>query len=89
MKIGDIVKSLDFNGIDNCYMVGTVVGASSTCMIHTTNTKNPIDFPKKIQVPTEDGIDWQDIRLVAGEGKLTQKTIKQAIDVIRKQRRPK
>ena len=44
-------------------------------MIHTTNTKNPIDFPKKIQVPTEDGIDWQDIRLVAGEGKLTQKTI--------------
>jgi len=26
MKIGDIVKSLDFNGIDNCYMVGTVVG---------------------------------------------------------------
>ena len=58
-------------------------------MIHTTNTKNPIDFPKSIQVPTEDGIDWQDIRLIAGEGKLTQKTIKQAIDVIRKQRRPK
>ena len=58
-------------------------------MIHTTNTKNPIDFPKTIQVPTEDGIDWQDIRLIAGEGKLTQKTIKQAIDVIRKQRRPK
>ena len=26
MKIGDIVKSLDFYGIDNCYMVGTVVG---------------------------------------------------------------
>ena len=56
-------------------------------MIHTTNTKNPIDFPKSIQVPTEDGIDWQDIRLIAGEGKLTQKTIKQAIDVIRKQRK--
>jgi hypothetical protein len=26
MKVGDIVKSLDFNGIDNCYMVGVVVG---------------------------------------------------------------
>ena len=25
MKVGDIVKSLDFNGIDNCYMVGKVV----------------------------------------------------------------
>ncbi len=26
MRVGDIVKSLDFNGIDNCYMVGVVVG---------------------------------------------------------------
>ena len=26
MKVGDIVKSLDFNGIDNCYMIGKVVG---------------------------------------------------------------
>jgi hypothetical protein len=26
IKVGDIVKSLDFNGIDNCYMVGKVVG---------------------------------------------------------------
>lgn len=26
MKVGDIVKSLDFNGIDDCYMVGRVVG---------------------------------------------------------------
>ena len=25
VKVGDIVKSLDFNGIDNCYMVGKVV----------------------------------------------------------------
>ncbi len=24
MRVGDIVKSLDFNGIDNCYMVGKV-----------------------------------------------------------------
>ena len=42
-----------------------------------------------IKVPTEDGIGWQDIRLLAGEGKLTQKTIKQAIDIIRKQRKEK
>ncbi len=26
MQVGDIVKSLDFNGIDDCYMVGKVVG---------------------------------------------------------------
>ena len=26
MQVGDIVKSLDFNGIDNCYMIGKVVG---------------------------------------------------------------
>ena len=26
MQVGDIVKSLDFNGIDNCYLVGKVVG---------------------------------------------------------------
>lgn len=39
-----------------------------------------------IQVPTEDGIDMQDIRLVAGEGKLSQKTIRQAVEIIRKQR---
>ena len=26
IKVGDIVKSLDFNGIDNTYMVGRVVG---------------------------------------------------------------
>jgi hypothetical protein len=25
MKVGDIVKSLDFNGIDSCYMIGKVV----------------------------------------------------------------
>jgi hypothetical protein len=26
MRIGDIVMSFDFNGIDSCYMVGEVVG---------------------------------------------------------------
>lgn len=26
MQVGDIVKSLDFNGVDNCYMIGKVVG---------------------------------------------------------------
>jgi len=25
MKVGDIIKSLDFNGIPDCYMVGEVV----------------------------------------------------------------
>ena len=25
MQVGDIVKSLDFNGIDSCYMIGKVV----------------------------------------------------------------
>jgi hypothetical protein len=25
MRVGDIVKSMDFNGIDDCYMVGVVV----------------------------------------------------------------
>ncbi len=25
MKVGDIVKSLDFNGIEDCYMIGKVV----------------------------------------------------------------
>jgi hypothetical protein len=40
-----------------------------------------------ITVPTEDGIDMQDIRLMVGEGKLSQQTIQQAIDIIRKQRK--
>jgi hypothetical protein len=43
---------------------------------------------EEIKIPTEDGITWQDIRLMAGEGKLTKKTVLQAIAVIRKQRRP-
>jgi len=43
----------------------------------------------KTQIPTEDGIDMQDIRLIAGEGKLSEKTIQQAIAVIRKQRKDK
>lgn len=28
INVGDVVKSLDFNGIDNCYMVGKVVGVN-------------------------------------------------------------
>jgi hypothetical protein len=36
---------------------------------------------------TSDGIGMQDIRLMAGEGKLTKKTVLQALTVIRKQRR--
>ena len=41
----------------------------------------------EIKIPTDDGIDMQDIRLMAGEGPLTKKTVLQAIAVIRKQRR--
>lgn len=41
----------------------------------------------EIKIPTEDGITWQDIRLMAGEGKLTKKTVLQALAVIRKQRK--
>lgn len=26
MQVGDIVKSLDFNGVEDCYIVGKVVG---------------------------------------------------------------
>jgi hypothetical protein len=40
-----------------------------------------------IIIPTEDGIDMQDIRLMAGEGRLSQKTIQQAVDIIRRQRK--
>jgi hypothetical protein len=36
---------------------------------------------------TSDGIDMQDIRLMAGEGKLTKKTVFQAIEVIRNQKK--
>lgn len=42
----------------------------------------------EIKIPTDDNITMQDIRLIAGEGKLTRKTVLQAIDIIRKQRRP-
>jgi len=28
MQVGDIVKSLDFVGIDNCYMIGKVISVS-------------------------------------------------------------
>jgi hypothetical protein len=47
-----------------------------------------VEEGSEIQIPTEDGITMQDIRLMAGEGPLTKKTILQAIAVIRKQRRP-
>ncbi len=28
LKVGDVVKSLDFNGIEDCYMLGKVVSVS-------------------------------------------------------------
>ena len=43
----------------------------------------------KTQIPTADGITMQDIRLIAGEGKLSEKTVQQAIEIIRKQRKGK
>ena len=53
------------------------------------NSEQGVAEGSEIKIPTEDGIGWQDIRLLAGEGKLTQKTIKQAIEIIRKQRKQK
>ena len=50
--------------------------------------KGVAEGSSEIKIPTEDGITMQDIRLMAGEGPLTKKTILQAIAVIRKQRRP-
>lgn len=29
IKVGDIIKSMDFPGVDNCYMVGKVVAVHS------------------------------------------------------------
>ena len=43
----------------------------------------------KTEIPTTDGITMQDIRLIAGEGKLSEKIVQQAIAVIRKQRKDK
>ena len=51
-------------------------------------TKQSVAEGSEIKIPTEDGITMQDIRLMAGDGPLTKKTILQAIAVIRKQRRP-
>lgn len=47
MKVGDIVKSLDFNGVDNCYMVGKVVG------IHFDGTFRA-EFIKRVWQGAED-----------------------------------
>lgn len=51
--------------------------------------KSGVNVAEEVKVPTADGITMQDIRLVAGEGKLTKKTVLQAITVIRKQRKDK
>ena len=44
---------------------------------------------EEIEIPTEDGITMQDIRLLAGEGKLSKKTMQKAIEIISKQRKDK
>ena len=43
----------------------------------------------KTEIPTADGITMQNIRLIAGEGKLSKKTVQQSLAVIRKQRKGK
>jgi len=47
VKVGDIVKSMDFPGSDNCYMVGKVVG------IHS-NTEFRAQFIKRVWLGSED-----------------------------------
>lgn len=54
---------------------------------HNKDVREGAATDSAIKIPTEDGITMQDIRLMAGEGKLTRKTVLQAITVIRKQRR--
>ena len=56
--------------------------------IGTLTTEQGVAEGSEIKIPTEDGITMQDIRLMAGDGPLTKKTVLQAIAVIRKQRRP-
>ena len=57
-------------------------------LINKSDEQGVAEGSGEIKIPTEDGITMQDIRLMAGEGPLTKKTILQAIAVIRKQRRP-
>ena len=47
MKIGDIVKSLDFQGIQDCYMIGKVTG------IHFDGTFRA-KFIKRVWLGNED-----------------------------------
>ena len=47
MKIGDIVKSLDFPGVQNCYMIGKVTG------IHFDGTFRA-KFIKRVWLGSED-----------------------------------
>jgi len=48
MQVGDIVKSLDFNGIDNCYMIGKVVG------VYKTDGTFRAEFIKRVWQGVED-----------------------------------
>jgi hypothetical protein len=63
-------------------------GSGSTDRDNAEYMKRRNAAGSEIKIPTEDGITMQDIRLMAGEGPLTKKTVLQAIAVIRKQRRP-
>lgn len=48
LKIGDIVKSYDFPGIDSCYMIGKVVG------VHTLDGTFRAKFIKRVFDGVED-----------------------------------
>ena len=47
MKVGDIVKSLDFPGVQNCYMIGKVTG------VHFDGTFRA-KFIKRVWLGSED-----------------------------------
>lgn len=48
LKIGDVVKSYDFPGIDTCYMIGKVVG------VHLTDGTFRAKFIKRVFDGVED-----------------------------------
>jgi hypothetical protein len=48
MQVGDIVKSKDWNHIDDCYMIGKVVGVSKAAGIFRA------EFIKRVWQGTED-----------------------------------
>jgi hypothetical protein len=84
---GEKAKVVDVNHSDN---FARISANSKTLNVRLSDLKRVgggVAEGSEIKIPTEDGITMQDIRLMAGEGKLTKKTVLQAIAVIRKQRK--